>query len=1267
MVRTRSNSGCFPFAGVLRGAKRVLRLPLESALAVAAATAMIVCAQAASASMAASVAPAAPAHAAERADGVIEQGTDTDVQAVKQMGYARGDPRGASLDPALVGAMLSRSVAGTDPTEEQAELLASDGAAGDWFGYSVAIDGNTAVIGAREDSNVFNWAGAAYVFRFDGSCWVEQAKLQASDPHIASEFGWSVAISGDTIVVGVPAQDTLGAAYVFVEPAGGWNSVASPILEDAILLASDRAPGDSLGCSVAIAGDHVLVGAAWDDNPNGNGAGAVYYYQEPPGGWDSVPSPIFETQKLLASDGATDDGFGISVAMSGWFMGYSAIIGADGDDDDGSNAGAAYVFWYDGALPAWVQQDKLLAGADGAPGDNFGDSVAIYGVPLDALAVIGAPFDDDPVQGQNSGSAYVFYKSPFVPGWSKVAKLLASDGAASDYFGASVGLSGTSTAVIGASMDDDNGSNSGSAYVFRVSSLAGGCFEVAKLLASDGAAGDHFGGSVAISGDTAVVGAWDHGHYYLSAGAAYVFAPEAVPDWFEDFDSYALGSGMHGQGGWKGWDNNPAGDAYVANAQALSAPHSVDIAGNSDLVHLYCGHTSGDWTYTAWMYVPGNFQSGGTTDRGSYFILLNTYNDGGPYNWSVQLHADSDTNTFIRDGVSPTSLPLITDRWVKVEVDIDVDPGGDLYRVFYGGFELGTAESWTAGVFGGGGGVLDIAAVDLFANGSTSVYWDDLSLKPGPPPRDRVVCEPQPPNHPPTYWYDVTPDLFGRCDFHVRVYDANPANYTSWNITPWPGTFPTTWVFAVHQVGSEWWASWWDSDPGCPNAFFIPTRFQFTNNNPSTWGKWTTTTSNTRAPYLGVVDSSDNHPAAPDGEGYRVHVPQAPPPKWIQPPMYNAASQHPECFWGWDSQSVYDWAVIVADDFPCDDEKPITDIHWWGSYSGWEFPEPPPLPNAPIAFHIGLWTNVPAGVDESFSHPGTMIKEWTPPIGELNETLVGCDFHNDWPSVYDYCYRYDFIIPEVEWFHQEPACSIYWISIAAIYPEPDPGAFEWGWKTREHYFEDDAVQMFWPSPTAPVLGNAYVTGGGVPIERPAGVSWDMAFVLTTECPSSNPPLPETPVVVPKNRYLSFIPQNPGQQTALRVTLTSSALFPADVGMQWWVGSPGPVSEKAASAGSDPPDFMAAELQNTWHCMDWSIVGLLDVSGCEIVPSATYDVQAIDCTCNPSIAANYSAPLAITTSLWGDVVGEYYTNPANCMVMPSGYVDCWSPPNGVVNF
>lgn len=210
---------------------------------------------------------------------------------------------------------------------------------------------------------------------------------------------------------------------------------------------------------------------------------------------------------------------------------------------------------------------------------------------------------------------------------------------------------------------------------------------------------------------------------------AYVQQVPCEPDltWIESFDTYPTGSGLAGQGGWETWDNDPGFDAQVSGLMPLSPPNSVDIVGGSDVVRQFTGHTSGAWRFATWCYVPADYQSGGELPyRGSSLILLNRYEHGGPYHWSVQLRADSDTGAFVRDGVVPASTPLVTERWVPVEVLIDLD--SDLYTVLYDGIELGTAESWTAGVQGGGGGQLNIAALDLFANSSTSVYWDNFSL-----------------------------------------------------------------------------------------------------------------------------------------------------------------------------------------------------------------------------------------------------------------------------------------------------------------------------------------------------------------------------------------------------------------------------------------------------------------------------------------------------------------------------------------------------------
>jgi hypothetical protein len=188
-------------------------------------------------------------------------------------------------------------------------------------------------------------------------------------------------------------------------------------------------------------------------------------------------------------------------------------------------------------------------------------------------------------------------------------------------------------------------------------------------------------------------------------------------DWFENFDSYVAGSNMHGQGGWKGWDNAPGAGALVSDAQAHSSPNSVDINGASDLVHEYSGYDTSFWTYTAWQYIPADFSGQ------SYFILLSEYTDGGPYSWSVQVMFDGDTGNVVNTGSTPGSLPMITGQWVEIRVEIDLV--NDQQSFYYNGNLLYTG-TWTAEQVGGG--ILNIAGVDLFANGASTVYYDDISL-----------------------------------------------------------------------------------------------------------------------------------------------------------------------------------------------------------------------------------------------------------------------------------------------------------------------------------------------------------------------------------------------------------------------------------------------------------------------------------------------------------------------------------------------------------
>jgi hypothetical protein len=203
----------------------------------------------------------------------------------------------------------------------------------------------------------------------------------------------------------------------------------------------------------------------------------------------------------------------------------------------------------------------------------------------------------------------------------------------------------------------------------------------------------------------------------------------AQADWSENFDSYALGSGLHGQGGWHTWDGTLSWDAYVSNVYSLSAPHSVSITGASDIVHEYSGYTSGVWMYTVWQYVPTGFSGI------SYFILLNTYNIGGPFNWSTQIAFNASTGTVISD-MDNVSLPLITGQWVELRVKVDLLQ--NLQTVYYNGQTL-TQVSWTEGL-APGGGALSIAAVDLFANTGSPIYYDNLSLVPAPIEPEGACC-----------------------------------------------------------------------------------------------------------------------------------------------------------------------------------------------------------------------------------------------------------------------------------------------------------------------------------------------------------------------------------------------------------------------------------------------------------------------------------------------------------------------------------------------
>ena len=189
-------------------------------------------------------------------------------------------------------------------------------------------------------------------------------------------------------------------------------------------------------------------------------------------------------------------------------------------------------------------------------------------------------------------------------------------------------------------------------------------------------------------------------------------------DWGDSFDTYAAGSSMHGQGGWKGWGNDPAYTAYVTSTLAHTLDNSVIAAGNTDLVHEYSGYTTDQWVYTAWQYIPTGFTGE------SYFILLNSYDDAGAnLNWSTQINFQAATNLVVNEGTSGGTLPIVYDQWVELRVEIDLVNNT---QTFYYDGQLLFTGTWTEEQ--SGGGALNIAAVDLFANSASPVYYDSISL-----------------------------------------------------------------------------------------------------------------------------------------------------------------------------------------------------------------------------------------------------------------------------------------------------------------------------------------------------------------------------------------------------------------------------------------------------------------------------------------------------------------------------------------------------------
>jgi hypothetical protein len=337
--------------------------------------------------------------------------------------------------------------------------------------------------------------------------------------------------------------------------------------------------------------------------------------------------------------------------------------------------------------------------------------------------------------------------------------------------------------------------------------------------------------------------------------------------------------------------------------------------------------------------------------------------------------------------------------------------------------------------------------------------------------------------------------------------------------------------------------------------------------------------------------------------------------KWSQKPE----PYTPKAFDGWNELSVYTWNQIVADDWFCDTDNPVTDVHWWGSFLGWSCEDNPP--QIPDSFHIAIWTDIPAGADPNpdvwYSHPGHVI--WETVCNNYAYRFVGWDIDPRDPNAPpEACFEFWYDLPEAEWFKQKPGGNIYWISIAAQYTTGTDVEHEWGWKTRRRDLNslapDDAVRIF--NPTDPVLGSPYLFGQAIYYPTRT-MSWDMAFELTTKELPPKKPVPhlkwsQPPIEVDPN---SEIPEysgwdQPSYATPIAGTSDTMRIVADDyrclgsmpvTSIHWW----------GSYFGMTQPGMIPPQLPTSWKFGFWTNVPAPDGEWDIGDPHKMHDLQLPD--------------------------------------------------------
>lgn len=401
----------------------------------------------------------------------------------------------------IILSVLSITGAYSQNCSEIEKFIASNGSNAQEYGYAVDIDGYRILVGSPRANGI---RGAAYLYEWDGSNWIETI-ITASDGSSYDNFGISVALDGDRMVIGAYKTGTnVGSIYIYDWDGSAWLQTR--------IDPSDGINNDFFGRSVDVSGDRVISSAYYDDD-NGSNSGSVYLYEWDGSSWNEL--------KFGASDGTSGDQFGYDCAMHN----DRFIVGAINGDGNQAGTGSVYVYEWDGST--WLET-KILA-SDGLNGDLYGVSVNIYNDRL----VSGAFGEDE--NGYNAGSVYIY-------DWDGSAwletKILASDGQANDNYGISCHLNGDYL-IVGSMRDDDNGNSSGSAYIYEDD---GTDWNESKVLASDGVAEDMFGVSVAIESGFAIVGAYEDDDNGTDSGSAYLFECCTTMTFYKDSDGDGFGN-----------------------------------------------------------------------------------------------------------------------------------------------------------------------------------------------------------------------------------------------------------------------------------------------------------------------------------------------------------------------------------------------------------------------------------------------------------------------------------------------------------------------------------------------------------------------------------------------------------------------------------------------------------------------------------------------------------------------------------------------------